>query len=250
MDEELTKTMCCLTSWPFFFVCFLCWTVAGTFFYKQCKHVCKHCDHWRQQNQPESKTREKVTLDSLDSFRRWVPPIYLFICGLPIYFRSHCVCLFAINIMGIYASPHSRRLFSLGGSGTIPPLVTCASPLLVFLPREAGKPPPHLLTLLPSANAQKDSSLHACTLELKEFYRKCKNNDGSNQLRVDEANTHQCVWKVCPDLPRSRKQRDRGKAGAQWRRRGRSKTTSAGCCTLLIRYQFTSPSYTAFLSLL
>lgn len=64
-----------------FFVLNCSWQI---FFYKQCKHVCKHCDHcdhWRQQNQPESKTREKVTLDSLDSFRRWgfFPLIYLFI---------------------------------------------------------------------------------------------------------------------------------------------------------------------------
>lgn len=247
--------MCCLTSWHFLqiTVCFFVLNCSWQFFYKQCKHICKHCDHcdhWRQQNQPESKTREKVTLDSLDSFRRWVffPPRCICLWSSDIFSFSLCVSFCHQHNGNLCSATLKTSLFSLGGSSTIPPLATCASLLLIFLPREAGKPSPHLLTLPPSANAQKDSSLHACTPELNEFYRKCKNNDGSNQLRIDEANTYQCVWKVCPDLPRSREQQDRGKAGAQWRRRGRSKTTSAGCCTLLIRYQFTSPSYTAFLS--
>lgn len=130
--------MCCLTSWPFFANhCKkknLPATVQHKKTNKQCKHVCKHCDHcdhWWQQNQPESKTREKVTLDSLDSFRQWgFSPwfIYLFICGLPIYFHSHCVCLFAINIMGIYASPHSRRLsFLLAAPAPSPSRYLCIS---------------------------------------------------------------------------------------------------------------------------
>lgn len=179
------------------------------------------------------------------------PDLFIYLWSSDIFSFSLCVSFCHQRNGNLCSATLKTSLFSLGGCGTIPPLsLPVHLRFSSFSPERLQSPPPNLLTLLPSAHAQKDSSLHACTLELKEFYRKCKNNDGSNQLCVDEANTYQCVWKVCPGLPRSRKQQDRGKAAARWRRRGRSKTTSAGCCTLLIRYQFTSPSCTAFLSLL
>lgn len=111
----------------------------------------------------KSSLRIQPEKRSTTHFAGGVPP-RLFNLGLG-YFVVFIVCVRAINIMGNCAPTHSRRLFFLSLAPAPSPLslTTCASMLLIFLPREARKPSPLLLTLLPPANAQKDSSLHVCS---------------------------------------------------------------------------------------
>lgn len=143
---------------------FFCWNMAGWLFCKWCvKCIRKHCDHWHQQMWAESKTRGKVMLDSFHQ-------CFILDRMFSQYLRSHLVCLFGTDILGTYAplrkTPHTSRLSFLSLALTPSPspyLCVYASLLLIFLPWEPRKPSSHLSTP-PLANAQKDSSLHACTL--------------------------------------------------------------------------------------
>lgn len=92
---------------------------------------------------------------------------------------SLCVSSFHQHKGNPYSATLKTSLFPLGSPPhSHPARYLCIAASHLSPQRGWKNPSPHLLTLLPSA-AQKDSSLHACSLEL-QLNCKCKNNDGSN----------------------------------------------------------------------